>query len=91
MLARSGRRLARLQYDTSLPCRLHSPRLASTRPRVLSKNLFPLQPTGVLDPDVAKVDAALKQAIMAAQERGEDPTVELPPEEYAAHLRRSLP
>ena len=37
-----------------------------------------------------QVDAALRKALGAAKARGEDPAVELPPEVYAAHLRRSV-
>merc|ERR1711879_436108 len=52
------------------------------------KSLFDFHPTGVMDRDVAKVDAALKKAIAAAKAKGFDPEVELPPQQYAAHMRR---
>ena len=35
-----------------------------------------------------QVDAALKKAIAAAKAKGFDPEVELPPQQYAAHMRR---
>ena len=34
------------------------------------------------------MDAALKKAVAAAKSRGFDAEVELPPEQYAAHMRR---
>ena len=34
------------------------------------------------------MDAALKKAIAAAKAKGFDPEVELPPQQYAAHMRR---
>ena len=36
------------------------------------------------------MDAALKKAIAAAKAKGFDPEVELPPQQYAAHMRRCL-
>merc|ERR1712032_1808597 len=53
-----------------------------------NKSLFHFHPAGVMDPDVAKVDAALKKAVAAAKSRGFDPEVELSPQQYAAHMRR---
>merc|ERR1711971_179313 len=52
------------------------------------KSLFNFHPAGVMDPDVAKVNAALKKAVAAAKSRGFDPEVELSPQQYAAHMRR---
>merc|ERR1719458_1987539 len=56
--------------------------------KLSKKSLFNFQPAGKMDPDVAKVDAALKKAVAAAKSRGFDAEVELPPEQYAAHMRR---
>merc|ERR1712032_1086052 len=53
-----------------------------------NKSLFHFHRAGVMDPDVAKVDAALKKAVAAAKSRGFDPEVELSPQQYAAHMRR---
>merc|ERR1712037_842929 len=55
---------------------------------ITNKSLFQFQSTGVMDPDVAKVDAALKKAIAVAKSRGFDPEVELSPQQYASHMRR---
>jgi len=68
---------------------IKDPLLSEKQVRGMSnKSLFQFHPTGAMDPDVAKVDAALKKAIAAAKSRGFDPEVELTPQQYATHMRR---
>merc|ERR1711971_70665 len=79
--------LARNDHGLAFIHQVNNPLLSQQQVRgMTNKSLFQFHLAGVMDPDVAKVDAALKKA--AAKSRGFDPEVELSPHQYAAHMRR---
>jgi len=84
-----GKLLGRNEHGLAFVHQVNDPLLSQQQVRgITNKSLFQFQPTGVMDPDVAKVDAALKKAIAVAKSRGFDPEVELSPQQYASHMRR---